>query len=404
MLGEYSIPEIVTPESLKSLRILGIMADHAACGNFRMNIPFKYLASSGYNTTIVPEGAGPDFFRGANIIVAQRAFHPMLCNELLRLQSQGVVLIYELDDNLHHVHRNSPAYDTYRPGGEPIKWVNKMLKAANGVTLSTVDLAADYLEFNQNTYVLENQIDFDLRDWQNRLPRTDDRLTVGWVGGAQHQEDMMFMSEWLPELMRRYPEIKFLICTNLDIAREFCFDLCRLDSSRVEIIHPRDFELYPPVISLIDIGLAPIIPSMFNKSKSNLKNLEYTAWGCATVASKFAPYVRWDAGGGRVLIADNTPTAWLDAVGSLIENKDLRNKMSKASQDYTCIHHDMKDHIMEWAVAWSDIYNRAKAGLVGIPGKSMQLSPGRNDPCPCGKVDDFGKRRKYKKCCFPAFS
>lgn len=29
----------------------------------------------------------------------------------------------------------------------------------------------------------------------------------------------------------------------------------------------------------------------------------------------------------------------------------------------------------------------------------MNMKVGRNDPCPCGKVDEHGKRKKYKHCC-----
>ena len=35
---------------------------------------------------------------------------------------------------------------------------------------------------------------------------------------------------------------------------------------------------------------------------------------------------------------------------------------------------------------------------------STKNKPGRNDPCPCGKIDPkTGKPIKYKKCCYPKY-
>jgi len=50
-----------------------------------------------------------------------------------------------------------------------------------------------------------------------------------------------------------------------------------------------------------------------------------------------------------------------------------------------------------------------KVSLVEQPSQPVQFSgkpkaPGRNDPCPCGKINqETGKPMKYKKCCYPRF-
>ena len=39
----------------------------------------------------------------------------------------------------------------------------------------------------------------------------------------------------------------------------------------------------------------------------------------------------------------------------------------------------------------------------GTPYQRVGSKVGRNDPCPCGKVDGVGKPIKYKKCCYPKY-
>jgi glycosyltransferase involved in cell wall biosynthesis len=274
-----------------------------------------------------------------------------------------------------------------------------MLEESHGLTLSTTDLAAQYYTCNKNIHVLENQIDYALRNWDHPITRIDDALYVGWTGGAQHQEDLAFMATWLSEVIMAHDHVKFVMCTNLDIARDFCENHLKLPPEKYEIIEPRKFEDYPPVISHIDIGLAPVEASKFNCSKSGLKIQEYGSWGVATVASKFVPYQRLAGNRDDVILVENTATAWKDAVNQVVLDETLRKQMGTSLRKYIRARHDMKDHIYKWTAAYKDIRETTKQKDAGRGTKISYLNPGRNDPCPCGS----GK--KYKKCeCYPAYS
>jgi len=48
--------------------------------------------------------------------------------------------------------------------------------------------------------------------------------------------------------------------------------------------------------------------------------------------------------------------------------------------------------------------NKFGAGQASAPTQPLKKKPGRNDPCPCGKINPkTGKPMKYKKCCYPKF-
>ena len=66
------------------------------------------------------------------------------------------------------------------------------------------------------------------------------------------------------------------------------------------------------------IGLAPLRDTEFNRYKSELKWLEYTALGLAVVASDRAAYAAVQDGVRGRLVADN-PAAWAEAIVELAD-------------------------------------------------------------------------------------
>lgn len=95
-------------------------------------------------------------------------------------------VLYEVDDDLHRVLFTSPAYTIYHPSSDENKSVGDFVSRLYGCTVSTEDLHASYYRFNKNIHVLQNLIDFSLRNWE--APRTtnykEGTVIVSWAGGT----------------------------------------------------------------------------------------------------------------------------------------------------------------------------------------------------------------------------
>jgi hypothetical protein len=145
--------------------------------------------------------------------------------------------------------------------------VGTLLSKVTGVTVSTVELAGDYSNFNLNIEVLPNSIDFDLRDWKT-LPEDKDPnyLVVGWSGGTTHLEDLQLLRPIIPRILKKYDYVKFGIYTSQQLM-QVIVDMWELDPERVLFVPPRPFEEYPTGLANFDIGLAPTINCRFNASK-----------------------------------------------------------------------------------------------------------------------------------------
>jgi glycosyltransferase involved in cell wall biosynthesis len=77
------------------------------------------------------------------------------------------------------------------------------------------------------------------------------------------------------------------------------------------------------------IGIAPLIDDTFNRSKSNIKWLEYTMKHIPTVASNVEPYRSIKHGVTGILC--DTPEQWYVALKELIEDSKLRDRLAENS-------------------------------------------------------------------------
>jgi hypothetical protein len=97
---------------------------------------------------------------------------------------------------------------------------------------------------------------------------------------------------------------------------------------------------YPRALSDlgIDIGLAPLRDTALNRAKSDIKYLEYSATGAATIASPVAPYLDSVNENRGVLVSANTPEAWSVAMRRLVEEPQLRQYV--ATNAYEWVHRE----------------------------------------------------------------
>ena len=95
------------------------------------------------------------------------------------------------------------------------------------------------------------------------------------------------------------------------------------------------------------VGLAPIVPIPFNRSKSNLKFLEYSAQRIATVASNFGPYAGTIQDGETgLLVSDNKD--WYDKIKYLLDHDDERNRIIENAYKYVKENYDISKNYILW--------------------------------------------------------
>ena len=117
-------------------------------------------------------------------VVFNRWLGDLQYNILEILAKKKVPYIIDIDD-YWVLPRHNPAYQVYR---KKIKnCIKDAIHYADAVMTTTPQLASVISPLNPNITIVKNALDYTHEQWQ---AKTDHPLTIGWVGGISHEEDI----------------------------------------------------------------------------------------------------------------------------------------------------------------------------------------------------------------------
>lgn len=247
--------------------------------------------------------------------------------------------VLEVDDNYVDVPPWNEAYYSFQNGTAFRRVSIDCMRNADALTVTTEHLGQTYLQFNDNIYVVENSLDFKgdrkFVGWDKVSVRRHKGIRMGWIGGRAHFNDLMMVSPVLRTLLEKYPEVT--LCLVNSALKQSCQALNRpYPFEGLKNVHYADRSVpinrYAAFAASFgfDIGIAPLVDCNFNRSKSNLRWLEYSALKIPTVATRVGHYdttVRHGTDG--FLVTNNHLESWQQYLESLIQLEDLRNEVGK---------------------------------------------------------------------------
>jgi glycosyltransferase involved in cell wall biosynthesis len=209
---------------------------------------------------------------------------------------------------------------------------------------------------NMEFHVCGNHIDPD--HWPEPIPPRDDgKLRIGWMGSDSHFRDVKLVYaalKWAADQGHEivligydpkwYPQSAVSGISGLKRGDPFGFPY-----THIPWVDPTKFER-PRVAWPLDIAFAPVERTRFNLGKSDVKFLEYTMSGAATIASNMEVYSRTIKHGETGLLA-TSPQEFGNALGTLIANPGLRRRMVEAATQYVREERTIQSHTAEWREA-----------------------------------------------------
>lgn len=350
------------------MKIKAVMRQFEGGGYYRIRQPLDELARYGHETSYEPAKSDVET-DGADMIVGQligaTKVNPgvgiattVAVHAWWRDMYRKAALVYEMDDDPFEVEPSNPAYPIY---ANPIVHdsIAHCIEVANLVTVSVEPLAERMSRYNKNIVVLKNRIDESLLTMQR--PQRD-RVTIGWAGGESHIKDIMSCSYGLKQITRYHKDVDihfigadlrpFVKSPNTSVTLQSFKSRQQSSPIRYTPWCKTTTDYYQLID--FDIGIAPLVPTVFAKAKSNIKCLEYAALGIPVVASDCEPYRDFVIDGvtGFLVRRDHD---WAHRLRDLINDEAMRLEMGRKARELAS----------QWTIqaGWKE-WESAYAGIV----------------------------------------
>lgn len=301
---------------------------------------------------VSPEGMADGPMSECDVIVLQGTVDPKNISWANAYSKEfGKLLVAELDDYIE-ITPDHPLYNEHMRLDAPT-FTRALLTVADVVTTTTEELATELREYNKNVVILPNCLDFEL--WgKEPLENDSDEIRIVWAGSSTHEADLLMLKPAIMEILEKYPQAKFLYAGDGNLWKKNLFE----KHPRTEYIEPTDLDSWPAKLRSFraDIGVAPLIDTRFNRCKSNLKWLEYSAYKIPSVVSPIV-YANYVKDGETALIA-RTPKEFVKQISRLIEDKQLRKTIGQNAYDVVRRDYDIATKWQNWLQVYKDEYQK----------------------------------------------
>jgi glycosyltransferase involved in cell wall biosynthesis len=387
---------------MSKIKILAIPSDKHGVGKFRIMDPYTFIGekhSDDVHVDITFNAEDNDeYFLNYDIVVfhsfIHQTTHDSNVNRIKWLKSKGIKVIMDIDD-LWFVDQRHPMYHQIKASriGE---MKIEMMRLVDAITTTTSIFAKTIMDRLgvKNVQIFPNAVNEDESQFQVNTTKTD-KIRFGWLGGSSHLHDLELMSNGISSTHYSFKDkAQFVLCgfdlrgTVTEMApngekrqrpiqpletvwykyEKFFTDNYKVLSEEYKnYLHnftetppfndenepyrrrwTKEINSYATNYNTFDVSLAPLVDSLFNGNKSQLKVIEAGFHKKAIIASDVDPYtidlisavdngVLNNKGNALLVNPKRNHKDWAKHMKRLIENpnmiEDLGNRLYETVKD-----------------------------------------------------------------------
>lgn len=351
------------------MRVIVCPADTGGSGYYRLRWPARVLRAHGFDVDVFdseqgehalvcrwqrdPNGVehvvGIEHVEDCDVMVLQRPLRYDLVEVIPHLRARGVAVVVEVDDDFSVLDPRNVAAQKLRsdPTRDPAH-LAAACRMADGVTATTRALLDRYARPGRG-HLLPNCVPE--RYLRTKPAEQWDGLRLGWTGSVHtHPTDLQVTHGRVNRAAVRWDAatqqevVLQVLGTGDAAAAALGWTGPLITKEWVGIME------YPAHMACCDVGIVPLADTAFNRAKSCLKLLEFSALGIAAVASPSPDNQRIHAEGAGVLA--KSPGDWERQVRSLLFDADRREDVAglsrRAAERWT-----IEQHADRWWDAWA---------------------------------------------------
>jgi tetratricopeptide (TPR) repeat protein len=162
---------------------------------------------------------------------------------------------------------------------------------------------------------------------------------IGWGGSLGHLEDLRSIAPPLIAWLQQHRHVRLEVMGDPRMAELFR----QLPADRFRFQLAGSLRNYLGWLESIDIGLAPLLHTEFNRCRSDVKFLEYASRGVVPVLQRLDPYLPLAEGETALLFSDHHEM--LACLDHLHENPALRQSIAQAAYDHVRAERLLEQHV-----------------------------------------------------------
>lgn len=357
------------------MRVDIIPSDKVACAHYRLAWPANAVAEqTGWDVRIHDPGdvtvrypfaiKGVDDLESVDVVVMQRIATPRQARLVTAFQRLGIAVVVDVDDLLSDIERDNKSWEYWNERVMNLpryQYLEQATQRADLVTVSTPTLARKYGRHGRVEVIrngLPNHAFADPTEVYDQRVKYSGEIVVGWSGSlASHPHDLDALGGAVRDAMRRVAAMRFHVVGD----PEPVVQALDLDPKRVTGTGWVEFEDYHAALRGVDVAVVPLSESRFNRAKSHLKALEFSAAGAFVIASPLPE---------QNLLSQTVPIGtadseeqWanmLEGVAAIIQHRSDLVAEDRAEVVRTTAQWAYANRAGEWVAAWERAVARRK--------------------------------------------
>jgi tetratricopeptide (TPR) repeat protein/GT2 family glycosyltransferase/glycosyltransferase involved in cell wall biosynthesis len=300
------------------------------------------------------------------ILIQRNAIEPHLVRSLIdTCRQRNLPYVFELDDDLMNVPAEKDTDGFYTRNASALE---TLATEAAAITVSTEPLAEKLRHLNGNLTVIPNVISefpwFSPLDKSVRVPDSILKapahlFKVLYMGNPTHGEDLAIVQPVFERLREEgHPVQLFVIGGEPETQESYLPWYQRLEVVDEIKDYPNFVRWFRNIATHCDLGIAPLLDTEFNRCKSNLKFLQYSAVGLPSLYSNVIPYsnsIERDVNG---ILVENNTEAWYDAIVRCLQMSDYLNQLGQTAKQSILDRHLMSHYVEQYCTVFESLVAR----------------------------------------------
>lgn len=323
--------------------VLFVSIDEPLLDRYRTDHMMESLESVGMSVgKIFYYELKPEHIKRYSVFVFYRCpWVPEFKNIFKEIRKKNKISIYAVDDlvidtkytdNLPVVRSlNAKDRDLYDDG---VKRHGRLMENCDFAITTTKGLADELIKYKnlKDVYIDRNSMSSEMvhhaTEAIKTIKRDDEKIIIGYFSGtATHNEDFQMIAPALVRILQEYDNVYVKLAGRIDAPESLVEYKDRLLFSPYV-----DWKRLPYELCECHINLSPLVNTLFNRAKSEIKWAESALVEVPVVASNIGAFKESVEDGVTGVLVENTDESWYKGIRALIEDKNKRELIGRQSR------------------------------------------------------------------------